>query len=393
MSEFAEPIKLRATPDAPIVIALDPNGPSIEVRDESGLPLVLITPKLVELRGPAGARLELDESRATLELRDADGHEKVHLNGEIGLLELRHHADLTTIRLDGRLGMIQVLDDQGAARARIRAHDSGLVLADQQGMARLRASGDDGSLELGYGETTVRADGTYGTVELSNRHGVGVPRSVKLDGRYGTVELWNTLDASPKKTVACDGRYGTVTLRDGTADRVHLDGRFGTLTLKSADGGHWLTLDGRYGSLRLSGDVELANADCAEDFETSDPTLRPGEVVVIGEDSRLRPCESAYNPRVAGVISGAGGLRPGIVLDHPHPRPGHLPVALAGKVFVYADARPAPIRPGDPLTTAVSRGHAQHATDPRRSAGAIIGKALAALERETGLIPMLVGPR
>jgi hypothetical protein len=64
-----------------------------------------------------------------------------------------------------------------------------------------------------------------------------------------------------------------------------------------------------------SGDIVLANADCAEDFEVEDPTgTEPGTVMVISDESRLRASERAYDRRVAGVIAGAGDQRPGIVL-------------------------------------------------------------------------------
>lgn len=392
MPEFTEALHLRTALGEPIVLALDPSGPAIEVRAVDGTLLVCIRPDSIELRDAGGSRAELNGDRSTLELRDDGGREKVHLNGQIGLLELRRHADLTTVRLDGRLGMVQVLDSQGRSRVRLRADDSSLVLEDDDGATRVRAAGLRGKLELGYGDMTVSADGDIGTIDLRNRHALHVPRSIGLDGRYGTIGLWNTLAQPAEKTIGMDGRYGTLVLRDGHEERIRLDGRYSQLFMQASGGGHWVDLDGRYGRLRLTGDVELANADCAEDFEVADLSIRPGEVVVIDQDGRILPCTSAYDTRVAGVVSGAGGYRPGIVLDRPYARESHRPVAMVGKVFVYADAS-APIRAGDPLTTAARRGHAQLASDPIRSGGAILGKALDGLSEGTALIPMLVAPR
>jgi len=63
----------------------------------------------------------------------------------------------------------------------------------------------------------------------------------------------------------------------------------------------------------------------------------------------------AYDKRVAGVVSGAGG-----------------------------------IKPGDLLTTSDVPGHAMKATDFVRWQGAVIGKAMSALESGEGLVLVLV---
>jgi len=48
---------------------------------------------------------------------------------------------------------------------------------------------------------------------------------------------------------------------------------------------------------------------------------------------------------------------------------------------------------GDLLTTSATQGHAMRVSDRSRALGAIIGKALAALDAGSGLIPILVSPR
>ena len=42
----------------------------------------------------------------------------------------------------------------------------------------------------------------------------------------------------------------------------------------------------------------------------------PGTVMAIGCDGRMAPSREAYDRRVAGIVTGAGDLRPGIVLGH-----------------------------------------------------------------------------
>ena len=54
------------------------------------------------------------------------------------------------------------------------------------------------------------------------------------------------------------------------------------------------------------------------------------------------------------------------------------------------DADIAPIEVGDLLTTSPTRGHAQKVLDPAKATGAIIGKALGALKKGKGKIPVLV---
>jgi hypothetical protein len=138
------------------------------------------------------------------------------------------------------------------------------------------------------------------------------------------------------------------------------------------------------------GDIILANADCAEDFDVVDD-WEPGTVMVATDDSTLRASDAPYDRRVAGVVSGAGPYRPGIVLDRPgEPAPNRAPIALLGKVFCKVDASAAPIAAGDLLTTSAVRGHAMKAADPARAFGAVIGKALAGLVSGRGLLPVLV---
>jgi hypothetical protein len=93
---------------------------------------------------------------------------------------------------------------------------------------------------------------------------------------------------------------------------------------------------------------------------------------------------------VAGVIAGAGSHRPAIVLGRGRGGLGCLPVALVGRVLCRVDADESAINVGDLLTTSQMKGHAMRATDPVRAVGAVIGKALGALESGQALIPVLV---
>jgi hypothetical protein len=145
------------------------------------------------------------------------------------------------------------------------------------------------------------------------------------------------------------------------------------------------------GNINVSGDLILKNQDCAEDFDIADAaTIEPGAVMVIEKDGALRMSRSAYDKRVAGVISGAGNLKPGIVLGKQPSQDNRMPLALLGKVYCKVDADCSPVEVGDLLTTSPTPGHAMKATDPLKAFGCVIGKALRPLAAGRGLIPILI---
>ncbi len=136
-------------------------------------------------------------------------------------------------------------------------------------------------------------------------------------------------------------------------------------------------------------------SDLAEPFNiASAGDLIPGMVVSIDPEKPgdLRVSTQAYDHRVAGIISGAGNVKPGLMLKQEDSiASGKHPVALSGRVYCYADADAGgPIRPGDLLTTSGTPGHAMKATDVERRSGAIIGKAMTPLDQGKGLVLVLV---
>jgi hypothetical protein len=145
------------------------------------------------------------------------------------------------------------------------------------------------------------------------------------------------------------------------------------------------------GSVMVTGDILLANMDCAEDFNIAgcDP-IEPGTVMIIDQEGALQPSQTAYDKRVAGVISGAGTLKPGIVLGKLDVQDNRMPLALVGRVYCKVDARYSPVEVGDLLTTSPTTGHAMKAHDPFKAFGAVIGKALGSLSHGEGLVPILV---
>lgn len=150
------------------------------------------------------------------------------------------------------------------------------------------------------------------------------------------------------------------------------------------------------GTLNVVADIVLAGAasDCAEDFDVATGCeIEPGTVMVLDDTGALRPSDHGYDRRVAGVISGAGEYRPGMILGRCESPQQRVPIALIGKVFCKADAQFGAIQVGDLLTTSPTVGHAMKACDPSKAFGAVIGKALRGLREGCGLIPVLVAPR
>jgi hypothetical protein len=110
----------------------------------------------------------------------------------------------------------------------------------------------------------------------------------------------------------------------------------------------------------------------------------------MDESNEIRPCDSPYDTRVVGVVSGAGRFRPAITLNRMPESASSAPVALIGKVCCNVDASYAPIHVGDLLTSSATPGFAMKAVDKDAAFGAVIGKALESLAHGRSQIIILV---
>jgi hypothetical protein len=138
--------------------------------------------------------------------------------------------------------------------------------------------------------------------------------------------------------------------------------------------------------------VELGEGlDYAEGFDVSDKAgIGPGTVLVIDADDpgKLAISEQAYDPKVAGVVSGANGLDSAVRVGGDQ---FDYDVALAGRVYCNVDASYGEVSPGDLLTTSPTPGYAMVVKDYSKAQGAILGKAMEELEEgEQGQILVLV---
>lgn len=181
-----------------------------------------------------------------------------------------------------------------------------------------------------------------------------------------------------------------------------------TKTASSSDAAMVLTPAGNVGigltnpskTLQVNGTTSTkileitGGADLAEHFDVAGTeTPLPGTVVSIDPDQpgKLRVADRAYDRTVAGVVSGAGDVQPGMLMGQAGTlASGQYPVALTGRVYVRVDADFGAIRPGDLLTTSPTTGHAMKAADSAQAQGAILGKAMTALDGGKGLVLVLV---
>ena len=196
------------------------------------------------------------------------------------------------------------------------------------------------------------------------------------------------------------GVNGVSEVGDGVVGESHGTGRFGVVGLSSSAtgyGGYFHNTSGG-AALDVDGSAEvlcltiLGGCDVAEPFQMSAKAIPQGAVVVIDEVNagQLKLSDQAYDTRVAGIVSGANGINPGVSLHQEGVMEGGQNVALSGRVYVLADASNGAIKPGDLLTTSDTPGHAMKVTNHNRSQGAILGKAMSSLPAGKGFVLVLV---
>lgn len=136
-------------------------------------------------------------------------------------------------------------------------------------------------------------------------------------------------------------------------------------------------------SLEITG-----GSDIVEGFNSKD-VLEPGDVVVIDEDNPSNICKThkAYNQKVAGVVSGANGVQPGLSLSQQNVLEGAYPIAMIGRVYVKVTGK---VKVGDRLTTSNTPGYAMASKKRRKANGAVLGKALSNQNEDKGYVLVLI---
>jgi hypothetical protein len=210
--------------------------------------------------------------------------------------------------------------------------------------------------------------------------GANAPAAKKGLGRWGVfMEPYNLVLGMPASDIG---------ERNVTIGAYQTNGSYAPLlAVRNTDGLVWAGGEVSCTALTIRG-----GADLAEPFDLSEAEAVPGSVVVIDEQNpgKLKLSSLPYDRKVAGVISGAGGIQAGIRLTQEKVLEEGRNVALTGRVYVQADAAFGEIQPGDLMTTSTTPGHAMKVSDHTRAQGAILGKAMTRLAQGQGLVLILV---
>ena len=138
----------------------------------------------------------------------------------------------------------------------------------------------------------------------------------------------------------------------------------------------------------------LSGGDYAESIDVLGDRAKyePGDVITIdiSAPGKFNKSSSPYSKLVAGVYSTKPGLVGRRTTADRSDKAAEVPMAMMGIVPVKVSTENGAIEPGDLLVSASTPGYAMKATDSSRLTGAVIGKALAPLDKGSGVIEVLV---
>jgi len=313
---------------------------------------------------------------------------------------------------DGTAGVVVDGDSGGAGYIAVDQNDGG---------AGVLIDGDNG-VDKGADVTIYQADGSTGVFldgDRTDADGGGLI-NVRNNVSQNRVEIYGEDDNGHEGgQIAMYDDNGTRTVdiqasefgNDGSSiflynaacvNTLELEGEVaGTgeawLALRDSSGVSQIVLDADVGGCgKITTDILTVNGcDLAErfDVDAGKAEVEPGMVVCIDptKPGALRVSGKAYDRTVAGIVSGAGDIKVGLLLgEGVHEKAGDHPIALNGRVYCRADASNGAIEPGDLLTTSAVPGHAMKVTDHTKAHGAILGKAMSSLKEGKGLVLVLV---
>jgi hypothetical protein len=338
----------------------------------------------LELRNTNGANralLEGENTGGALTLYQTDGQTGVFIDGDsggAGLVSVRGTNGGTRATLDGSDGgggAVRLYENDGTQTVSLTSEGNGnLVLRQGDNSSGIGLFANNGT--GGGGMSIYRDDGTFAgqmTIADTTRRD-GFLGLTKGNGNWGVV--------ARGQNSATGG--GALYLYDSAgAATVVIDSDLGTEARISVSG----TVRGQV--IEITG-----GSDLSEKFEIQGESLEPGMIVSIDPKNpgQLTLSTLVHDKKVAGIVSGAGGVKPGMLMgQHGSVADGKHPVALTGRVYCWVDADAnGAIEPGDMLTTSATPGHGMKVTDHARATGAIVGKAMTALEKGKGLVLVLV---
>lgn len=284
----------------------------------------------------------------------------------------------------------------------------------QGNLLQMHTASATGDIVFGYGSSAaftermrVKGNGNVGIGTSSPAfplHIATTAPNVMLAESSNTIGTWSRL----RNTSA--GGHDWITISsgsgngEGAGNLMFYDETSGvTRMILTANGNVGIGVTAPAAKLHVNGTTRTnilqitGGSDVAEPYNIA-PAGRvaaaPGMVVSIDPQhiGQLRVCDKAADSTVAGIVSGANGINPGLTLTQEGSvADGALPVASVGRVWCWVDADAAgPIVPGDLLTSSATPGHAMKVVDRGAANGAILGKAMSSLESGRGLVLVLV---
>ena len=295
--------------------------------------------------------------------------------------------EITTMNIDANHKLELVLEDGGTANVNLSAYL------------------DDTNLSTDNVKAMV-ADNTF------NLAGVSVNGTVSANRFVGDGSLITGISAGSLSDIT------TTEILNGTIDPEDIDNTKsfvfagvsvnGTVTANTIIANNAISIGGSTagealsvtgtanisGNLVLGGSINLNDGgDLAELFDITDSeTIEPGTVVSIDPNTigKLKISHTSYDSKVVGVVSGANGIKPGLIMNQEDSIiEGTHPIALAGRVWVKCSLENGPIVAGDLLTTATKKGHAMKSTGTKHHA-AVFGKAMSSCE-SNGYVLTFIG--
>jgi len=146
----------------------------------------------------------------------------------------------------------------------------------------------------------------------------------------------------------------------------------------------------------ITDEVEITGgSDLAElfDITNKEKEVKAGYLVSLDPSApgKLMISNEPYDKKVAGIVSGANGIKPGILMGQDDTMAtGDDLVTLSGRTYVIANVNNGSIKIGDLITSSSVAGQAMKATNKKKSRGAVIGKAMTELKEGQGFILVLV---
>ena len=235
---------------------------------------------------------------------------------------------------------------------------------------------DVAELLVGKQNTYLGFDGGGGLVKIRNPHGKGRVHIGVDSEDNGYLQVFNHSDRMVA-WIGSNSLGGFLRFRNATGDvRVYL----GVTEAEDGDKGTYV-----FSGPNLNDYAEVLDLATREG-------IRPGSVVAYDSDADgLVPASASNARRVVGVISGAGGFSPGMVIGSRADDSNDLPVSMAGVVYVRISAEAGAVEPGDLLVPSSTAGVGMRTADPGGAFGTIFGKALEPWSGTgEGLVKMLV---